>query len=172
MRITCACSSFLNVPTEDPVSRRTRLLGRAAFAFLVLPGVVAYLVPLLLAPVVDEAESWRWTGVLFLVGGTGALLRCARDFLVAGKGTLAPWTPPQRLVTVGLYRRSRNPMYLAVLVILVGWSVWFQSLALVTYAAVVGTAFHLRVVFYEEPRLDAAFGAQWLSYRDRVRRWL
>jgi protein-S-isoprenylcysteine O-methyltransferase Ste14 len=63
-------------------------------------------------------------------------------------------------------------MYLAVLVILDGWSVWFQSLALVTYAAVVGTLFHLRVVLYEEPRLGAGFGAQWLSYRDRVRRWL
>ena len=148
------------------------MLGRAALTFLVLPGVVAYLVPLLLAPVVDEAASWRWIGALFLVGGTGALIRCTRDFLVAGKGTLAPWAPPQQLVTVGLYGRSRNPMYLAVLVILVGWSVWFQSLALVAYAAVVGTAFHLRVVLHEEPRLGAAFGAQWLSYRDRVRRWL
>ena len=142
------------------------------FAFLVLPGVVAYLIPLLLAPVVDEAASWRWIGMLFLVGGTGALLQCTRDFLVAGKGTLAPWMPPQRLVTVGLYGRSRNPMYVAVLVILVGWSVWFQSPVQVAYAAVVGTAFHLRVVLYEEPRLSSAFGAQWMSYSDRVRRWL
>ena len=148
------------------------MLGRAAFAFLVLPGVVAYLVPFLLAPVVDEAASWRWIGVLFVVGGTGALLQCTRDFLVTGKGTLAPWTAPQRLVTVGFYRRSRNPMYVAVLVILVGWSIWFQSIALVTYAAVVGTVFHLRVVLYEEPRLGAAFGEKWLSYRERVRRWL
>jgi protein-S-isoprenylcysteine O-methyltransferase Ste14 len=42
---------------------------------------------------------------------------------VAGRGTLAPWEPPRALVVSGPYRHSRNPMYVAVLVILSRWAV-------------------------------------------------
>ena len=63
-------------------------------------------------------------------------------------------------------------MYLAVLVILIGWAVGFGSLTLALYAAIVAIAFYLRVVTYEEPILARTFGAEWLTYRDRVPRWL
>ncbi len=62
-------------------------------------------------------------GVPLLGLGTVLLLWCVRDFYVAGRGTLAPWDPPRHLVTVGLYRVSRNPMYLAVLLVLTGWAI-------------------------------------------------
>jgi len=70
-----------------------------------------------------------------------------------GKGTLAPWSPPANLVIVGLYRYTRNPMYVAVMLILVGWSVSFGLRGLYVYAAFVAIAFHLRVVLGEEPWL-------------------
>ena len=100
--------------------------------------------------------------------------RCARvrDFYVAGKGTLAPWTPPKRLVVVGLYRFSRNPMYIAVSTILLGWVLAFQTRTLLIYAVFVLIAFHLRVVYGEEPWLARKHGRQWLEYRARVPRWL
>ena len=99
-----------------------------------------------------------------------ALVR--RDFYVAGQGTLAPWAPPKHLVTVGLYRVSRNPMYLAVLTILIGWAVAFGSVGLGIYAVIVAIAVHLRVVSYEERWLARTFPDEWVAYRARVPRWL
>src|SRR5262245_28772897 len=102
----------------------SRLFWRALTAFLLLPGVVAFVVPWLLRP--DNATV-HTLGLFVVAGGAVMLLWCVRDFYVAGRGTLAPWAPPQRLVIVGLYRVSRNPMYVSVLVILIGWAMTFSS---------------------------------------------
>ena len=95
-----------------------------------------------------------------------------RDFLVSGRGTLAPWDPPKRLVVVGLYRFVRNPMYLSIMILLLGWSLFAGSWWLAAYAAVLAVSFHLRVVLYEEPRLEHNFGAEWTRYRTAVPRWI
>jgi len=144
---------------------------RAVVAFLALPGTVAFLVPLLLAP-------GGWTsfvdprGLLPLGAGIAMLLWCVREFYVAGRGTLAPWSPPEALVITGPYRFSRNPMYIGVLLILSGWALGFRSWPLGAYAFIVGIAFHLRVLLHEEPWLDRTFGATWTDYKARVSRWI
>ncbi|MGH7627624.1 MAG: methyltransferase family protein [Gemmatimonadaceae bacterium] len=145
------------------------LFWRAVVAFLVLPTVVAFLVPWLLLP-----SGAHFHALGFPVVGIGVvlLLWCVRDFYVAGRGTLAPWAPPTRLVTVGLYRISRNPMYVAVWTVLLGFAIGYRATALWIYAAVVGIAFHLRVIMYEEPWLGRTFGASWLAYRNKVPRWI
>jgi protein-S-isoprenylcysteine O-methyltransferase Ste14 len=97
---------------------------------------------------------------------------CVRDFYVLGKGTLAPWDPPKRLVVLGLYRYSRNPMYVGVLCIVIGWALGFRSQSLAIYAASLLVLFHLRVVFFEEPFLARTHGAEWDRYKASVRRWL
>ena len=143
----------------------------ALFAFMALPGLVAFLIPL----AVIRAPTVPWTnalGFVPLIIGTLLLLWCVRDFYVAGKGTLAPWDPPKHLVTVGLYRRSRNPMYLAVTLILIGWAIGFRSTPLLGYAALMAAIFHLRVVYFEEPFLARTHGEDWTRYRSMVRRWL
>jgi monomeric type NADP-dependent isocitrate dehydrogenase len=94
------------------------------------------------------------------------------DFYGSEKGALAPWSPPRRLVVVGLYRWTRNPMYVAVLVVLLGWCVAYRSVPLAIYLCVVAVAFHLRILFYEEPRLKESFGEEWIAYRQRVPRWV
>ena len=144
------------------------LFWRALVAFLALPAVVAFLVPWLLRP--SEA-GLDLIALPIVVVGAGLLLWCVRDFYVAGQGTLAPWAPPKHLVTVGLYRFSRNPMYVAVLVVLAGFAVGFRSLALSVYAVSVAAAFHLRVLWYEEPWLARTYGGEWTAYRARVPRW-
>jgi protein-S-isoprenylcysteine O-methyltransferase Ste14 len=148
------------------------MLARALVAFLVMPGTVAFVVPVLLAPQPGPRADVRWLGFVPLVLGSFLLLWCVRDFYVTGKGTLAPWSPPRHLVTTGLYRWSRNPMYVAVLVILSGWALWFVSRGLAVYAVAVGIAFHLRVVLYEEPWLARTHGDAWEQYRERVPRWI
>ena len=150
------------------MTQTSGLFWHALLAFLALPGIVAFLVPWLLLPSGAPVDV---TMLPIVVAGTGLLLWSIRDFYVAGQGTLAPWAPPKHLVTVGLYRISRNPMYLAVLVILVGLSASFRSLPLAVYAGGIAVAFHLRVVTYEEPVLARLFGRDWLAYRGAVPRW-
>jgi protein-S-isoprenylcysteine O-methyltransferase Ste14 len=77
---------------------------------------------------------------------------------VSGKGTLAPWDPPKRLVVVGLYRFTRNPMYVGITLMLIGWSLLVGSSWLFGYTAILALAFHLRILLYEEPRLEKQFG--------------
>lgn len=143
--------------------------GQALLAFLVLPGAIAFLVPWMLRP---AGAPFRAVALPVLAVGIGLLLWCVRDFYVAGRGTLAPWAPPERLVVVGLYRWTRNPMYVAVVVILSGWALGFGSRTLWLYAGAVAIGFHLRVVLGEEPWLARTHGEEWAAYRARVPRWL
>ena len=146
---------------------------RALLAFLALPGVVALLIPLLIGMrELDAGGSFSTVGLLPLAAGFALLLWCVRDFYVSGKGTLAPWSPPRHLVTVGLYRYSRNPMYVAVTMMLVGWAVCFWSPTLAIYTGSVMVGFQLRVVFGEEPWLAREHGAAWEEYKSKVPRWL
>jgi protein-S-isoprenylcysteine O-methyltransferase Ste14 len=149
------------------------MLWRALFAFLALPGVVAIAVPAwFAASALRSGGRFFQVGLLPLMAGLVLLLWCVRDFYVAGKGTLAPWSPPRHLVTVGLYRYSRNPMYVAVALMLGGWALAFASLTIAIYAVFVIAAFHLRVVFGEEPWLARTHGTEWHQYKARVPRWL
>jgi protein-S-isoprenylcysteine O-methyltransferase Ste14 len=132
--------------------------------------MVALVIPgLLLRP---SVARFHLAGLLPLGAGAIVLLICVRDFYVAGRGTLAPWAPPERLVVVGPYRFSRNPMYVAVILMLSGWALAFRSRGLITYAAVMAVVFHLRVRFWEEPWLAETHGEEWLRYRSAVPRWL
>jgi protein-S-isoprenylcysteine O-methyltransferase Ste14 len=146
------------------------LFLQAVFAFVALPGVVAFAVPLLLFE-----PRWRrfsfGAGLVPLLAGIVLLLWCVREFYVAGRGTLAPWSPPRHLVVTRLYRFSRNPMYVAVVLILAGWAIAFRSWELVVYALAVAAAFHLRVLLSEEPWLARTFGPDWERYKAEVPRW-
>src|ERR1035437_5214418 len=100
---------------------------RALFAFLALPGVVAGLLPLLIARGDKQRHGGFVIGFGVLALGVVLLLWCVRDFYVAGKGTPAPWDPPKQLVVVGLSRFVRNPLYVAVLTVVLGWTLVFGS---------------------------------------------
>jgi protein-S-isoprenylcysteine O-methyltransferase Ste14 len=145
---------------------------RALAAFLVLPGLFAFVLPIAWLVAGAHTRIVRPFGLVPLLLGIVGLLWCVRDFYVRGKGTLAPWSPPERLVVLGLYRWSRNPMYVSVILILIGWSWAFSVPGLFVYAAVLATCFHLRVVMGEEPWLGRTHGAEWEDYSRRVPRWI
>ena len=86
---------------------------------------------------------------------------------MTSRGTLAPWDPPKCLVAVRLYRFTRNPMYLSILLLLAAGSRWLAG-----YAGCLAILFHIRVVLHEEPWLRRNFPDAWASYSARVPRWL
>ena len=86
--------------------------------------------------------------------------------------TLAPWSPPRYLVTSGPYRWSRNPMYIGVVTILVGWWLLWDSRTLLTYTLAVACVFYVRVLTMEELWAARHFGAEWETYRANVPRWI
>ena len=104
--------------------------------------------------------------------GLAVIVWCARDFYVAGKGTVAPWDPPKRLVAVGLYRFTRNPIYIGDLLLVAGWAVVTGSPYVAWYLVILAIGFHLRVISYEEPWLEKNFPSEWASYSANVPRWL
>jgi len=146
------------------------LLFRAIVAFLVLPGMVAFAVPF--AWIGSAHPQLHFMGLIPLISGTALLLWCVREFYISGRGTLAPWAPPQQLVVSGPYRYSRNPMYVSVALILFGWALLYWSKSLVVYLIGVLVAFHFRVLLAEEPAAIRRFGEDWKAYRDRTSRWL
>jgi protein-S-isoprenylcysteine O-methyltransferase Ste14 len=150
----------------------SRVMWRALAAFLALPGVVAFAVPLALALAERRAHRLQLLGLVPVVCGALLLLWCVREFYVAGRGTLAPWDPPRQLVTTGPYRYSRNPMYTGVAILLGGWAILFWSRTLAIYASAVVIGFHLRIVLAEEPWAARKFGGAWEAYRSHVPRWL
>ncbi|RME45188.1 MAG: isoprenylcysteine carboxylmethyltransferase family protein [Deltaproteobacteria bacterium] len=150
------------------------LLKNLLFTF-VIPGTVAVYVPVRLARwlgrTLCEGALFPLAIVAFALGG-GIYLWCLWDFATVGRGTPAPIDAPKRLVVRGLYRYTRNPMYVGVLLVIVGWAAWFATPWLLLYAAGVATLFHLFVVGYEEPHLRRVFGAEYEAYCARVSRWV
>ncbi len=92
-------------------------------------------------------------------------------FVHEGRGTLAPIVPTEKLVIRGAYRFVRNPMYLAVLAMIFGQVLVFQSWALAVYGTIVAVTFDLFVRFYEEPTLQRTYGDEYVRYRVAVSRW-
>lgn len=147
------------------------MLVRAIIAFIVLPGMVAFGVPIVIGASDGQPAQHAAVAAAVVCVGTMLLLWCVREFYVAGRGTLAPWSPPIRLVISGPYRLTRNPMYVSVLTIVAGWWVLWGSRMLIYYALGTLTAVYARVLWIEEPWAARTFGTEWDAYRVRVPRW-
>jgi protein-S-isoprenylcysteine O-methyltransferase Ste14 len=93
-------------------------------------------------------------------------------FALQGLGTPVPIAPPQRLVVTGLYRYVRNPMYVAVIVIILGQALLFADWRLILCGALFWLAAHVYVVAYEEPTLRRKFGVQYAAFCANVPRWI
>jgi protein-S-isoprenylcysteine O-methyltransferase Ste14 len=152
------------------------LLKNILFTVFV-PGTVAVYLPLLVISRPPAKLSFTWqtcqvAALLPLLLGSGIYFWCLWDFAVSGLGTPAPIDAPKRLVVRGLYRYVRNPMYIGVLLVIVGWAEFLQSKEILIYGVVVGIFFHLFVSMVEEPVLESKFGEAYLRYRQEVGRWL
>ena len=148
------------------------LLKNLLFTILV-PGTVAVLVPLRFFSHADLEVSVRsFSAGMLLLLGASIYACCLWDFAITGRGTPAPIDSPKTLVVRGLYRYTRNPMYVGVLTVIGGWALLFGSTELAIYGLCVAAVFHLFVLLYEEPHLRDVFGASYERYCYEVSRWL
>lgn len=154
-----------------PRGEGARLALKNALFTLVVPGTVGGVAPWWLAMRGDRVETPAWLSGPLFVAGLAIYGWCLWDFAAHGRGTPAPVDAPKRLVLRGLYRWTRNPMYVGVLTVLAGWFAFAPSVPVGAYAVLVALSFHTFVVRYEEPHLAAAFG-EYAAYRARVPRWL
>jgi len=154
----------------------TAAVGTAIF-FIAAPCVVAGLVPLLLTRW-EFGPPWRASvllaviGVLIMIAGTAVLLNAFVRFAWEGRGTPAPVAPTEELVITGPYRWVRNPMYLAVVAVIIGQALLLRQASLLIYAAVVAAAFVAFVKLYEERVLAERYGEVYRSYQATVSGWI
>ena len=158
------------------MQRVSAVLGSALF-FLVAPCVLAGLIPWSMTrwefgPAFFGLEGARSVGVLLILVGLPGLVDSFARFALQGLGTPAPIAPPQNLVVTGLYRHVRNPMYVAVVAVILGQAILFGDWRLMTYGVFMWLAFHAFVLTYEEPVLAQSFGAEYEDFRANVPRWI
>ena len=151
---------------------------RNLFFTIIHPGLVTGLIPYwILGRKWGEQFSlsfhfYQYLGIIFFSLGLVVLLNCIIRFALAGHGTLSPIDPTKKLVTSGLYRYTRNPMYLGVLMILIGETLFFKSYHLGIYLLIIALIFNLFILAVEEPRLRKDFADEYRNYCSKVRRWL
>ena len=108
---------------------------------------------------------------VLILFGIVILLYCIWEFAFYGKGTLAPLDPPKVLVVSGIYRYTRNPMYLSIVIILLLEAILFENVYILLYAVISFFSFHIFVFYYEEPHLRKQFEESYQEYCKTVPRW-
>jgi protein-S-isoprenylcysteine O-methyltransferase Ste14 len=136
--------------------------------------IVAGIVPWLLTrwDAGSPPTVFRILGVVVLIAGGALVLETTARFALQGRGTPAPWAPPERFVERGSYRFVRSPMYLGVLLLVLGQALLLGREILFGWAVAAWLIFTAFLAFYEEPQLRRRFGQSYEDYRRRVRRWL
>lgn len=146
-----------------------------------VPCVVGWYVPhMYVAERSLRAAFWR-LGWIPVVLGAAVYLACLFDFLLAGGTPMIFFARPLRfilgeepakLVRKGLYRVTRNPMYIGVAMAVFGQAILYGSADVAWYGAFLLLCFHVVVVFLEEPHLRSERGAAYQEYCKQVPRWL
>jgi protein-S-isoprenylcysteine O-methyltransferase Ste14 len=140
---------------------------------LILPFTVTVIVPYLFRPqFVPGYNIFKISGILLGMAGLSLFFYTVFLFRTIAKGTLAPWSPKQKLVAVGPYRYCRNPMITGVLFILAGEALFFRSAGLLIWAGLFVAINTMYFLVYEEPDLEDRFGQDYKVYKRHVPRWL
>ncbi len=103
----------------------------------------------------------------------GVILNLVADAAFKKQGTtVKPFEGSTTLITTGVFRFSRHPMYLGMVLILLGIAILMGSLAPFIVVVIFAAVMELVFIRTEERMLEQKFGNTWLEYKKRVRRWL
>jgi protein-S-isoprenylcysteine O-methyltransferase Ste14 len=159
-----------------------KLLLSYAGAILVLPGSVLIFIPALVswlshgtrfgANPASYVDPVFWLGIFSGVFGIGLASWTNRLFLTVGDGTPAPWAPPKQFVVRGPYCLVRNPMMLAVFLMLASEALVLRCPAISIWLAVFVSINVIYIPLSEEKGLVKRFGNDYLEFYQNVPRWL
>jgi protein-S-isoprenylcysteine O-methyltransferase Ste14 len=157
-------------------SRAAAILGTVVF-FFVAPGTVAGFVPWWIGKWSVHSPfpgftAIRVIGFALIAVAFVILLEAFLRFALKGIGTPAPVFPTKHLVVTGSYRFVRNPMYVAVVSLILGQAFIFGDIRVFEYGLFVWLAMYLFVLSYEEPTLRRTFPADYALFTANVPRWI
>jgi len=152
------------------------ILGSAMF-LVVAPGIVAGYVPWRIsrwqvATALPGTFVFRMMGWVLIAAALAVLLDSFARFALQGLGTPAPIFPTRHLVVSGLFRHVRNPMYVAVVSLILGQGLLFGNVSVLAYGVAVWVGFNLFVLIYEEPTLRNTYGSEYEEFCAHVPRWI
>ncbi len=110
-------------------------------------------------------------GVLLVVTGIGVIATTWRQ-MNAAKTNIEPWKPTTAILDSGLYSISRNPIYVAMIIIYLGVTFLFNSIWYLPFLPITILFIYFGVILREEKYLESKFGEDYLDYKKRVRRWI
>lgn len=140
---------------------------------LLLPITVLIVVPLSIEQNIQVKSLASFIiGLSIICFGLFILVSTISTLTRLGNGTLAPWSPTSKLVIYGLYRYVRNPMILAVIIVLIGESVSILSFPILIWTGAFFIINNIYFFVYEEPNLKRKFGKEYEEYRKNVHRWI
>jgi protein-S-isoprenylcysteine O-methyltransferase Ste14 len=140
---------------------------------LILPVTVLIIIPGWIEPHLTVHHlAGLIFGLFLMIIGLSVMVWTISSFILIGKGTLAPWSPPEKLVIVGIYRYVRNPMIMGVLTVLSGESLVFSSRYIMNWTFLFFCINFFYFLVLEEPYLEHKFGEDYLDYKRNVRRWI
>jgi protein-S-isoprenylcysteine O-methyltransferase Ste14 len=162
--------------TDDRTRRVFAVLGTTVF-LLLAPGFFFGFVPWWISRWHFRAQflgftPFRVIGALLIIAGIPVLLESFGRFALEGIGKPAPVFPTQLLVVKGFYRYVRNPMYVAVVSLILGQALLSGDIRILAYAALGWLATPLVVFTYEEPTLRKSFGAEFETFCAHVPPWI
>jgi protein-S-isoprenylcysteine O-methyltransferase Ste14 len=157
-------------------ARTFAFLGSAMF-LLIAPGTVAGYIPWRIGGWRVHASFFGFAilcvaGMVLAAAGLALLLESFLQFALKGIGTPAPVFPPRRLVVSGSYRYVRNPMYVAVVSLILGQGLIFGDIGIFVYGICVWLIMHIFILIYEEPTLRRTFAAEFAKFSANVPRWI
>jgi protein-S-isoprenylcysteine O-methyltransferase Ste14 len=164
------------VNSVDLKARIFASAGTAIFLF-VAPGTVAGYVPWWMGRWHVHAPFFgfialRVLGGLLIAVGSVILVDAFLRFALQGIGTPAPILPTKHLVVTGSYRYVRNPMYVAVVSLILGQGLIFGNSRVFVYGLCAWFVSHIFVIIYEEPALRRSFPADYAIFSAHVPRWI
>jgi protein-S-isoprenylcysteine O-methyltransferase Ste14 len=164
------------MPAVTAKARVSAALGTAIFLF-VAPGTFAAFMPWWMTRWQVHASFPGFTivraiGALLIVAGMIGLLDAFARFALQGIGTPAPIYPTRRLVVTGSYRYVRNPMYIALVSLVLGQALFLGDIHVLIYGLCFWLLTHLFVLLYEEPTLRRSFPEDYAAFTANVPRWI
>ena len=147
---------------------------RHVAAFLALPFVMAGVIPYFIVRRTHAALAMQWpllaVAALLAIAGATLFITSLYEFGTRGRGTLAPWDPPRKLVVHGPYRYVRNPMITGVVLLIATEAALFASQSVGEWALLFAAINAIYIPLLEEPMLAERFGADYEEYCKNVPR--